>query len=130
MRVFWIVSAILAGSLVSGCAGRMANPAPEATIYDRYMTCDEIRAEVAGNYETQSALVRERVWAREKNNMIRGLSIAFPPGFFAVDDTVEGEYGTSPQEIEGSALATRARHLVAIAKERECWPGSEYWMPS
>jgi hypothetical protein len=133
MRTLWVFSALVVAGLTAGCAGRMANPAAEATIYDRYMSCGDIRAEVAGSYEAQSALVRERVWAQEKNDMIRGLSIAFPPGFFAIDDTVEeasGEYKISPQEIDGSALATRARHLIATAQERQCWPGSEYWMPS
>lgn len=124
------VAALLSVGLVAGCGGRMANPTPEVSIYDRYMTCEEIRQEVAQNYAEQSALVREQVWAEEKNDMIMGLSLAFPPGWFAVDRTIEGEYGQSPQQIEGSALATRARHLIAQAKEDQCWPDPKVWSPT
>lgn len=124
------VIALFGAGLIAGCAGRMPNPTPEVSIYDRYMTCEQIREEVARNYEAQSALVREQVWAQEKNDMISGLSLAFPPGWFALDQTVEGEYGESPQEIDGSALATRSRHLIAIAQEDQCWPDPKVWSPS
>lgn len=132
MRYSMSMCVVLAGLLAAGCAGRSANPAQEATIYDRYMTCEQLRAEVAQNYDRQSALVREQVWQEEKNDMIMGLSLAFPPGFFAVDDTVEGDYGTSPQQIEHRALATRNRHLIAMAQEKggTCWPGKDHWVRS
>jgi len=123
------LAAMFGASLMAGCGGRAANPTPEVSIYDRYMSCDEIRDEVAHNYAAQSLLVREHVWAEEKNDMIMGLSLLFPPGWFAVDATVEGEYGESPQEIEGSALATRARYLIATAQKDECWPDPKVWSP-
>jgi len=123
------VLALISAGLIAGCGGRMANPTPEVSIFDRYMSCEEMRQEVAANYEQQSALVREQVWAEEKNDMIMALSLAFPPGWFAVDQTIEGDYGTSPQQIEGSALATRSRYLIAQAKEEQCWPDPKVWSP-
>lgn len=133
MRSILSVGVVLGALAVTGCAGRMANPTEEATIYDRYMTCEQIRAEVARNYDAQSALVREQVQAEEENDIIKVFSLAYPPGFFAVDNTVEGDdYGTAPQEIEHAALATRNRHLIALAKEKSptCWPGDSHWVRS
>lgn len=122
--------ALVGAGLLAGCGGRMPNPTPEVSIFDRYMSCDDIREEVAANYSEQSALVREQVWAEEKNDMIMGLSLAIPPGWFAIDNTVEGDFGTSPQQIDGSALATRARHLIAEAKKDNCWPDPKVWSPA
>lgn len=132
MRVGLSLSVMLAALLATGCAGRSPNPAQEATIYDRYMTCEQIRAEVARNYEAQSALVREQVWQEEKNDMIMGLSLAFPPGWFGLDMGVEEDYPNSPQQIEHSALATRNRHLIAMAQKQggDCWPGKDLWVRS
>lgn len=118
---FLTLAAFLGASLV-GCGGRMANPTPEVTIYDRYMTCNQIEDEVATNYEAQSALAREHAWGEEKNDMIMGLSLAFPPGWFAVDQTVEEHYPNAPQDIEGLALGDRNRHIIALAKDKGCWP--------
>ena len=126
---FVAIAALAMLAVAGGCGGRSPNPVPQVSIYDRYMSCDEIRQEVAENYEAQSALVRERVWAEEKNDMIMGIALAFPPAWFAVDQTVEGEYGQSPQESEGSALATRARYLIDIAQKENCWPYPQVWSP-
>ncbi len=123
------ISAIVSMALLAGCGGRVANPTPEVSIYDRYMSCDEIRQEVATNYAAQSLLVRERVRAEEMNDMTMVFALAFPPAWFAVDQTVEGDYGRSPQEIEGTALATRARHLISVAQKDECWPDPKVWSP-
>ncbi len=123
-------AACLGLGLLAGCGGRMANPTPEISIYDRYMTCEDIRHEVARNYEAQSALVREQVWAEEKNDMIMGLSLAFPPGWFAVDQTVEGDYPEAPQEIEVLALGARNRHIISLAQEDQCWPDPKVWSPA
>jgi hypothetical protein len=132
MRLGLSISVMLGVLAVAGCAGRSANPTQEATIHDRYMTCAQIRAEVARNYEAQSALVREQNAQEERNDSIMLWSIAFPPGFFAIDDTVEGDYGTSPQDIEHRALATRNRHLIAMAQAQggDCWPGKDHWVRS
>ena len=116
-------------AVASGCGGRSPNPVAQVSIYDRYMSCDEIRQEVAENYAAQSELVREQVWAEEKNDMIMGIALAFPPAWFAIDKTVEGDYGQSPQEIEGSALATRARYLIDVAQKENCWPDPQVWSP-
>jgi hypothetical protein len=124
------LAACLGLAALAGCGGRMANPTPEVSIYDRYMTCEEIRQEVERNYAAQSALVREQNWANEKNHMISGLSLVFPPGWFALDETIEGDYGTAPQEIEASALATRSRHIIGIAQKDQCWPDPKVWSPA
>ena len=116
--------------LLAGCGGRMANPTPEVSIYDRYLNCEDIRKEVAANYEKQSALAREEAWAKEKNDMIMGLSLAFPPGWFAVDQTVEGDFPEAPQERETLALGARNRHIIAIAKDQGCWPDPAVWSPA
>jgi len=130
-RLKWMpLGALLATGLLAGCGGRVANPTPEVSIYDRYMTCDQIQEEVARNYETQSALAREHAWAEEKNDMIMGLSLAFPPGWFAVDQTVEEDYPNAPQDIEGLALGDRNRHIIAMAKDKNCWPDPKVWSPA
>jgi len=121
---------LLGSGLLAGCGGRVANPTPEVSIYDRYMTCDDIRAEVERNYEKQHELVREHNWAEEKNDMIMGLSLVFPPGWFAVDQTVEEDYPHAPQDIEGLALGDRNRHIIALAKEQGCWPNPQVWSPA
>ncbi len=130
-RLTWMpLGALLATGLLAGCGGRMANPTPEVSIYDRYMTCDQIQEEVARNYETQSALAREHAWAEERNDMIMALSLAFPPGWFAVDQTVEEDYPNAPQDIEGLALGDRNRHIIAMAKDKNCWPDPKVWSPA
>lgn len=132
MRALLPMSLLLSALLAAGCAGRSANPVQEATITDRYMTCEQIRQEVAANYTKQSALVREQVWQEEKNDMIMGLSLAFPPGWFGLDMGVEEDYPNSPQQVEHSALATRNRHLIAMAQGQggDCWPGKDHWVRS
>jgi hypothetical protein len=127
---YLVAGALLAAGLAAGCAGRTPNPTPEVSIFDRYMTCEDIRQEVARNYDAQSALVRERNALEEKNDAITSFSLAFPPGLFALDQTIDGDYGQSPQEIEASALATRDRHIIVLAKEDQCWPDPKVWSPS
>jgi len=124
------LAALLGTGLLAGCGGRMANPTPEVSIYDRYLTCDQIQAEVEQNYEKQSALAREFAWAEEKNDMIMGLSVAFPPGWFAVDQTIQDGYPNAPQDIEGLALGDRNRHIIALAKDKDCWPDPHIWSPA
>lgn len=132
MRVTTIFCLAAAAAAIAGCGGRSPNPVQEVGITDRYMTCEQIRKEVAANYEKQSALVRDQVWQEEKNDMIMGLSAVFPPGYFALDMGVEEDYPNSPQQIEHSALATRNRHLIALAQEQggDCWPGKAHWVRS
>lgn len=132
MRVVSTLCIAAAVSLLAACAGRSPNPEPQASIYDRYKTCEEIRYEVASNYAKQSDLVGEQVWAEEKNDMIMGLSLAFPPGWFGLDMGVEEDYPNSPQQIEHSALATRNRALIAQAQAEggDCWPGKDHWVRS
>jgi hypothetical protein len=132
MRTLFEMSLLLGALVAAGCAGRSPNPVQEATITDRYMTCEQIRDEVARNYAKQSALVREQVWQEEKNDMIMGLSLVFPPGWFGLDMGVEEDYPNSPQQIEHSALATRNRHLIAMAQSQggDCWPGKDHWVRS
>jgi len=130
-RFKWMtLGALLGAGLLAGCGGRMANPTPEVSIYDRYMTCDQIQAEVERNYQEQSELAREHAWALEKNDMIMGLSVAFPPGWFAVDQTIQEGYPTAPQEVEALALGDRNRHIIALAKDSGCWPNPEVWSPA
>lgn len=132
MRLILPISLVLGALVIAGCAGRSPVPTPEAQLTDRYMSCEDIRKEVAANYAKQSELVREQNWQEEKNDMIMGLSVAFPPGFFAVDQGVEEDYPNSPQNIEHSALATRNRHLIAMAQAKggNCWPGTDHWVRS
>lgn len=132
MRVVSSLIIAVAGLTLAACAGRSPNPVPEASIYDRYMTCEQIRNEVASNYVKQSDLMRDQAWAEEKNDMIMGLSVAFPPGWFGLDMGVEEDYPNSPQQIDHSALATRNRHLIAMAQAKgfNCWPGKDHWVRS
>jgi hypothetical protein len=118
--------------LLAGCAGRSPVPTQEVRITDRYMSCEDIRKEVAANYVAQSDLVREQAWAMEKNDIISGFSLVFPPGWFGLDLGVEEDYPNSPQNIEHAALATRNRHLIAMAQEKggNCWPGRDHWVRS
>lgn len=127
---FLTLAALLGAGLVVGCGGRMTNPTPEVSINDRYMSCDQIEDEVATNYEAQSALAREHAWGKEKNDMIRGLSLVFPPGWFAVDQTVEEDYPNAPQDIESLPLGDRNRHIIALAKDKGCWPVPYVWSPA
>ena len=124
------LGACLGLGLLAGCGGRTANPTPEVSIYDRYMSCEDIRAEVARNYEQQHELAREHAWGEEKNDMIMGLSLIFPPGWFAIDQTVEEDYPGAPQDIEGLALGDRNRHIIALAKGQGCWPNPKVWSPA
>ena len=132
MRVVSSLIIAVAGLTLAACAGRSPNPVPEASIYDRYMTCEQIRNEVASNYVKQSDLMRDQAWAEEKNDMIMGLSVAFPPGWFGLDMGVEEDDPNSPQQIDHSALATRNRHLIAMAQAKgfNCWPGKDHWVRS
>ncbi len=45
-----VAVALVSAGLLAGCGGRMPNPTPEVSIFDRYMSCEDIRQEVASNY--------------------------------------------------------------------------------
>lgn len=119
----WLLIVLGTLGLISGCGGRMANPVSQVSIFDRYMTCDQIAQEVTRNESMQSELAREQDWAQEKNDMVKGLALAFPPAWFAIDRPVEADYPNSPQDAEDLALGERNRHMMKLAQDKNC--GSE-----
>jgi hypothetical protein len=107
--------------LLSGCAGRLANPEPVEWAYDKYYSCQDIRAEK--DRINQAFLDRhiEQASIRSRDNDLMARTIPFlPPGLGAVDETRMSGSAKTPQQVEIEALKARDVHLDGMAADRGC----------
>jgi len=121
MRAVLMLGLLGAAALLGGCAGRLANPQPVDSAFDKYYTCQDIRAEkdrinqafLARNVEEAS------LKQRDDELLARGVPL-IPPGFAAVQETRASSKAKSPQQIEIDALKARDAHLDGMAADRGC----------
>jgi hypothetical protein len=121
MRAPLILGFLGAAMLLSGCAGRLANPEPVDWAFDKYYTCKDIRAEK--DRINQAFLDRnvEQASIRARDNQLMSQTIPFlPPGVAAVDETRMSGSAKTPQQVEIEALKARDVHLDGMAADRGC----------
>lgn len=103
---------VVAGLLVSGCAGRDAHPVAASQPQDNAATCSSIQAELDANNLRMAQLGREEGW-KVAQNIGAGVVGLFTLGIgFAAMDFKDAA-GT-----ERDALETRNRYLAQIAADR------------
>jgi hypothetical protein len=121
MRAVFILGLMGASALLGGCAGRLANPQPVDSAFDKYYTCQDIRAEK--DRINQAFLARNIELAslkqRDDELLSRGIPL-IPPGFAAVQETHASGKALPPQQVEIDALKARDAHLDGMAADRGC----------
>ena len=107
--------------LLSACAGREPNPEPTQWVYDKYYTCQDIRAEKGRIFQAMEDrnVEQGKIRARDNDLMARVIPFA-PPGLAAVDEARMSGSKQTAQEIENDALKARDAHLDGMASDRGC----------
>ena len=114
-------SALGAALVLAGCAGREPNPEPTQWVYDKYYTCQDIRAEKDRIFTQIELRNVEQAKIRARDNDLMARTIPFlPPGVAAVDETRMSGSRKTAQEIEIDALKARDAHLDDMAAARGC----------
>ena len=107
--------------LLAGCAGREANPQPTASVYDKYYTCQDIRAEKDRISEAMRDRNVEQAKLESRDNDLMARTIPFlAPGVMAIQESSMSSKEKTPQEIENDALLARDKHLDGMAADRGC----------
>ena len=107
-----LFAAVLCALLVSGCAGRDANPVSMVQGRDQSMNCDQIQQEIALNRGAAVQLLSESDNNTTKNWVVGGAGLLlFPPLLFALD-LKDGE------KAEARALESRNTYLQTLAVKR------------
>ena len=116
-----MMGSFLGALLVAGCAGREANPEPTQWVYDKYYTCQDIRAEKDRIFQAIEDRNVEQAKLRSRDNDLMARTIPFlAPGVAAVDETRMSGSALTAQEIEIDALKKRDAHLDSMAADRGC----------
>jgi hypothetical protein len=116
-----MMGSVLGAVLLAGCAGREANPEPTQWVYDKYYTCQDIRAEKDRIFTEIEARNVEQAKLRARDNDLMARTIPFlAPGVAAVDETRMSGSAKTAQEIEIDALKARDAHLDGMATDRGC----------
>jgi hypothetical protein len=121
MRAALILGLMGGAVLLTGCAGRLANPEPVEWAYDKYYSCQDIRAEK--DRINQGFLRRnvEQASIRSRDNDLMTRTIPFlPPGLAAVDESRMSGSAKTAQQVEIDALKARDAHLDGMAADRGC----------
>src|ERR1700759_2529528 len=121
MRAALMLGLMGAAVALSGCAGRLANPQPVDSAFDKYYTCQDIRAEK--DRINQAYLDRnvEQAALRQRDNDLMSRTIPFlAPGVFAIDESRTSESAKSAQQVEIDALKARDQHFNSMAPDRGC----------
>ncbi len=107
--------------LLASCAGREANPETATWVYDKYYTCQDIRAEKDRISEEMRNRNVEQASIRSRDNDLMARTIPFlPPALAAVDEGRMGRTEQTAQEVEVDALKARDVHLDGMASDRGC----------
>ena len=110
-----------AALVLAGCAGREANPEPAQWVYDKYYSCQDIRAEKDRIYQAMQdrGVEQAKLHARDNDLMSRTIPL-LPPGLAAMQESRWSSSARTPQEIEIDALKARDAHLDGMASDRGC----------
>ena len=121
MRAPLILGLMGAAVLLTGCAGRLANPEPVDWAFDKYYTCKDIRAEKDRINEAFLDRNIEQASIRQRDNDLMSRTIPFlPPGLAAVDESRMSGSAKTAQQVEIDALKARDAHLDGMASDRGC----------
>ena len=121
MRAALVMSVMGASMLLASCAGREPNPETTTWVYDKYYTCQDIRAEKGRIYQAAQDRGVEQAFIRKRDNDLMARTIPFaPPAMAAVDDARFSGSKKTAQEIEVDALMERDKHLDGMAADRGC----------
>jgi hypothetical protein len=121
MRAALTVGILGAMTLLAACAGRNPNPEPIEWAYDKYYTCQDIRAEKDRIYQAVQDRGIEQASIRQRDNDLMSRTIPFlPPAMAALDDSRMSGKKKTAQEIEIEALIKRNDHLNGMAADRGC----------
>lgn len=122
MRAPLIVGLLGAATLALGaCAGREPNPEPVSWPYDKYYTCQDIRAEKDRIYQAMLDRHVEQAEIHQRDNDLMSRTIPFlAPGVMAVEQTRMSSSAKTPQQVEIDALKARNEHLNGMAADRGC----------
>ena len=121
MRAVFLLGLMGASALLGGCAGRLANPEPVDWAFDKYYTCQDIRAEKDRINQEFLARNVEQASIRQRDNdlMARGIPLV-STGWAAVEETRLSSSAKTPQQVEIDALKARDQHLDQMASARGC----------
>jgi hypothetical protein len=121
MRAALMMGVLGTAVLLASCAGREPNPQPTTWVYDKYYTCQDIRAEKGRIYQAAQDRGVEQELLRQRDNDLMARTIPFlAPGVFAIEETRTSGSAKTAQEIEIDALLARDAHLDGMATERGC----------
>jgi hypothetical protein len=121
MRAALTICVLGTSVLLAGCAGREPNPEPTQWAYDKYYTCQDIRAEKGRIYEAIRDRNVEQAALRSRDNDLMARTVPFlPPALAAVDEGRMGRTDKTAQEVEIEALQARDKHLDGMASDRGC----------
>jgi hypothetical protein len=101
----------MAGLILAACAGRPPQPVATVTEADRYLTCQQIVAEVQINNDRISELGAEE-GAKVAQNVVAGVAGLFIPVLWLGMDYQDAA------GKEGQALSQRNRYLSGLAEAR------------
>jgi hypothetical protein len=121
MRAALTICVLGTSVLLASCAGREPNPETTQWVYDKYYTCQDIRAEKDRIFQAIEDRNVEQASIRSRDNDLMSRVIPFaPPGLFAVDEARMSGSKQTAQEIEIDALKARDAHLDGMASDRGC----------
>lgn len=121
MRAALTICVLSTSVLLASCAGREPNPEPVSWVYDKYYTCQDIRAEKGRIYAAIQDRNVEQASIRSRDNDLMSRTIPFlPPALAAVDEGRMGGTEQTAQEVEVDALKARDAHLDGMASDRGC----------
>jgi hypothetical protein len=107
--------------LLASCAGREPNPETTTWVYDKYYTCQDIRAEKGRIYAAIQDRGVEQASIRSRDDDLMSRTIPFlPPALAAVDEGRMGRTEQTAQQVEIDALKARDAHLDGMASDRGC----------
>jgi hypothetical protein len=121
MRAALTICVLSTAVLLASCAGREANPETTTWVYDKYYTCQDIRAEKDRIFQAVGDRNVEQASLRSRDNDLMARTIPFLlPGIAAADEARMGRTEQTAQQIEIDALKARDAHLGGMATDRGC----------
>lgn len=107
-----VIATVAALALVTGCAGKTANPVPESQIGDNDMNCEEISAEMA-HIKNRIAVLTPETKKGLKNTALGVTGIFFIVPWFFMDLS-------DAEKVEIQAYRERGLKLHRIASRKKC----------
>ncbi len=107
------VPPLIAGLLLTACAGRAPTPVSVVQPQDRYMDCPAVLAEVTANNQRVSELGSEQGLKVAQNVVTGAAGFFIPVLWFGMD-----WQGSASKEV--AALQSRQQYLAVLAEQKRC----------